>query len=202
MLLFTLAGCGYVGDPLPPALNIPVAITDLRGLEYGDKVLVEFSPPKLTTEGLPLKSPRIELYIGPSVNPFSYDKWAAGATKFDVPEAISTISDERPVRPWVGKEITIGIRVLGPKGRPSAWSNLVTFTAGEPLQTPADLKTETVSRGVAVTWHGSAPHYRIYRAEGDGMPERFNETDAPEYLDETTQYGTSYHSMVQALRGR
>ncbi len=73
---FMLAGCGFVGDPLPPALNIPVAITDLRGLEYGPNVLVEFSAPKLTTEGLLLKSYKLELFIGPSVNPFSFEKWA------------------------------------------------------------------------------------------------------------------------------
>jgi fibronectin type 3 domain-containing protein len=188
-----------VGDPLPPALEIPVAITDLRGLEYGSNVLVEFSAPKLTTEGLPLKSFKLELFVGPTVNPFSYDQWAAGATKFEIPQGEGTISSERPIQSWVGKEITIAVRAVGPKGRASAWSNLVSFTAGEPLETPSALKTENVARGVAVTWHGSGPHYRIYRAEGDAMPERFGQTDAPEYLDETTQYGVRYRYLVQAV---
>jgi fibronectin type 3 domain-containing protein len=194
-----LASCGYVGDPLPPALNIPVAITDLRGLEYGSNVLVEFSAPKLTTEGLQLKSFKLELFVGPTVSPFSYDKWAAGATKFEIPQGEGTISSEQPIKAWVGKEITIAVRAVGPKGRPSAWSNLVSLTAGEPLETPTVLKAESVARGVAVTWHGSGPHYRVYRAEGDGMPQRFNETDAPEYLDETTQYGVRYRYLVQAF---
>jgi fibronectin type 3 domain-containing protein len=39
----------------------------------------------------------------------------------------------------------------------------------------------------------------VYRAEGDGMPERFSQTDAPEYLDETTQYGVRYRYLVQAF---
>jgi fibronectin type 3 domain-containing protein len=194
-----LAGCGFVGDPLPPALNIPVAITDLRGLEYGPNVLVEFSAPKLTTEGLLLKSYKLELFIGPSVNPFSFEKWAAGASKFEVPPGLGTISAEQPIKGWVGKEITVGVRAVGPKGRPSGWSNLVTLTAAEPLTTPSALKTESVLRGVAFTWSGSGPRYRIYRAEGDGMPERFNETTDPVYLDETTQYGVRYRYLVQAF---
>ena len=194
-----LVSCGYVGDPLPPALNIPVAVTDLRGLEYGPNVLVEFSAPKLTTEGLPLKSFKLELFVGPSVNPFSYEKWAAGATKFDIQPGEGTISSQQPIKAWVGQEITVAVRAVGPKGRPGAWSNLVSFTAGEPLETPTALKTESIARGVVVTWHGSGPHYRIYRAQGDAMPERFGQTDAPEYLDETTQYGIKYRYLVQAV---
>jgi hypothetical protein len=199
LLLLTLTGCGYVGDPLPPALNIPTVIRDLRGLEYGSDVLVEFSPPTLTTEGLPLKSSKLELFIGPNVDPFSPDKWAAGATKFDIPTATGTVSHQVPIKPWVGKEIVVAVRVLGPKGRPSGWSNFVPFTAGEPLATPADVEAKNVERGIALTWHGSSPHYRIYRAEGDGMPARFAESDRPEYLDDTTQYGTRYRYLVQAF---
>jgi len=199
LFLLLLTGCGYVGDPLPPALNIPTVVRDLRGLEYGTDVLIEFSPPALTTEGLPLKSSKVELFIGPNVDPFSPDKWAAGATKFDVPSATGTISHQVPIRPWVGKEIVIAVRVVGSKGRASNWSNFVVLNAGEPLATPADVKTQNMERGVAVTWKGSGPHYRIYRAEGPGKPERFAETDRPEYLDETTQYGIRYQYLVQAF---
>lgn len=196
--LLGLAGCGYVGDPQPPALNIPTVIRDLRGLEYGKDVLVEFTPPAQTTEGLALKSSKIQLFVGPTINPFTPDSWAANAKEFDIPPGQGTISYQTPIRPWVGKEITVAVRVLGPKGRPSGWSNFVTFTAGEPLETPAQVRTENVARGVAVTWRGSGPHYRIYRAEGEGKPERFAETDQPEYLDETTQYGTKYQYLIQA----
>jgi len=36
-------GCGYIGEPLPPALNIPSRVTDLRAVEFGDKILAEWT---------------------------------------------------------------------------------------------------------------------------------------------------------------
>ena len=30
-----LAGCGYIGDPLPPLLNIPARVTDLTAVQRG-----------------------------------------------------------------------------------------------------------------------------------------------------------------------
>ena len=198
----TLSGCGYVGDPLPPALNIPTVIRDLRGLEYGGDVLVEFSPPTLTTEGLPLKSSKLELFIGPGVNPFSSEKWAAGATKFDIPSGTGTgtVSHQVAIKPWVGKEIVVAVRVLGPKGRPSGWSNLVTLTRRRTSATLQPMwRRRTWSVALPLPGSGSGPHYRIYRAEGEAKPERFAESDRPEYMDETTQYGTRYQYLVQAF---
>ena len=49
-----VSGCAYVGDPKPPTLDIPQRVTDLRATEYGAKILVGFTLPPLTTEGLGL----------------------------------------------------------------------------------------------------------------------------------------------------
>src|SRR3712207_4605207 len=49
-----LTGCGYVGDPLPPALNIPVPVTGLAAVQRGGEILVTFSAPARTTEDLPI----------------------------------------------------------------------------------------------------------------------------------------------------
>ncbi|HEY3744185.1 MAG TPA: hypothetical protein VGL53_30275 [Bryobacteraceae bacterium] len=48
-----LGGCGYVGYPLPPAINIPVPVTNLRAAQVGDQMIVEFTEPLHTTAGLP-----------------------------------------------------------------------------------------------------------------------------------------------------
>src|SRR5512136_3097246 len=79
-----LAGCGYVGDPLPPALHVPRKVTDLRVLQHTDTVIVEFTIPELTTEDLPLKLGRVDLRAGPSTQAdFDAEAWTAGAKPLD-----------------------------------------------------------------------------------------------------------------------
>src|SRR5689334_11610142 len=82
-----LTGCGYIGDPLYPALNIPNPITDLRAIERGSNIELNFTIPSLTTEGLAIKEiGGLELRGGPNKSdPFNAVEWASTATKIDVP---------------------------------------------------------------------------------------------------------------------
>lgn len=199
--LFT--GCGYVGQPLPPALNIPSRVTDLRMAEYGDKIVVEFTIPPLTTDGLPLKSVRsVELRVGPVSNPFNTDAWAAGAKRLEVPAtAPGPLHHEIPAAEWIGQEVAIAVRAMGPKGKPSEWSTPRTLPVQPPLKQPADLKLENVEPGIRITWSGTSAHYRVFRVAGDGKPEQIAETDKPEYVDGPVQYGMRYQYFVQAIAG-
>jgi fibronectin type 3 domain-containing protein len=57
---------------------------------------------------------------------------------------------------------------------------------------------------VRLTWMepatpGSAPKYRVYRWVGEDRPMPIADTNAPEYLDASAQFGTQYHYMVMAL---
>src|ERR1019366_7793406 len=71
-----LTGCGYVGNPLPPALKRPVRVTDLSAVERGWKIVIHFTIPKVTTEDLPIKGQQdIELRIGVAPEPFNMDTW-------------------------------------------------------------------------------------------------------------------------------
>src|ERR1700680_600834 len=82
-----LAGCGSVGEPLYPALNVPTRVIDLTAVQRGDKLDVHFTIPPKTIEGLVLKQiGNIELRIGPSpAAGFQATGWAAGAERIDVP---------------------------------------------------------------------------------------------------------------------
>jgi hypothetical protein len=199
--MLALAGCGYVGDPLPPALNIPVPITDLRAAEIGEQITVEFTVPTLTTEGLPLKQIRgIEIAIGEGGDPFSVEAWAARARHYplDVFET-QTIRQNLAAADWIGKNVVIGARATGPKGKSSAWSNFANLTVISPVATPLALRATDDPRGVALSWQGSAAKYRIYRATGEGKPAPLADADRPEYVDDSINYGTEYRYLVQAL---
>src|SRR5579883_1088688 len=105
LLLLTaiLSGCGYVGNPLPPALDIPQRVTDLAVAEYGDKIRVQFTLPAMTTEGLVLKSVRsVDLYVGPSVDPWNQDVWAASAKHFPIAATgPGTVDQQIPAKDWI-----------------------------------------------------------------------------------------------------
>ncbi|HET8550651.1 MAG TPA: hypothetical protein VFL57_21725, partial [Bryobacteraceae bacterium] len=63
-----VTGCGYVGDPLPPALNIPERVRTVRAVQIGDRLVVEFTMPERTVEALPLKLPlRADVRVGTHV---------------------------------------------------------------------------------------------------------------------------------------
>ena len=65
-LSLLLAGCGSVGEPLYPALNIPMPVVDLNAVERGDKIDINLTIPPKTTEGLLLKDiGSLELRVGP-----------------------------------------------------------------------------------------------------------------------------------------
>ena len=199
-----LAGCGYIGPPQSPTLEMPQRITDLTVAERGDKILAQFTIPPLTTEGLVLKGVKsVDLRVGVAPNPWNDSVWAATARRFDIPATgPGTLRfDNIPVREWVGKEVTIAVRATGPKGKTSDWSNLRQISIDPPLATPADLKAENTPQGIAISWHGSGPKYHVFRAIGDAPPELLDDSEHPEWLDAPVEFGTRYTYYVQAFSG-
>ncbi|HVW08550.1 MAG TPA: hypothetical protein VHC90_08210 [Bryobacteraceae bacterium] len=88
-----LAGCGYTGDPKPPALRRPERVRDLAAEERGSKIDVTFILPQDTTEGLPIEqTPDIEMRIGVGPDPWDEAKWVTNSSRIPVPawEPLST----------------------------------------------------------------------------------------------------------------
>ena len=206
VLACAILGCGYVGEPLYPALNIPVRVSDLSAVERGNKIEGGFTIPALTTEGLAVKSVgSIELRVGP--NPassgFQVDQWAASAKRIDVPnpDQIGPVRVEIPLQDFVGKEIIAAVRVGNAKGRMSEWSNLVVLQIKPPLATPSNLQAIGVAQGVRLEWRApEEPRFRIYRrAETETNPAELATVEKAEYIDTTTEYGKAYEYYVQGV---
>jgi hypothetical protein len=196
-------GCGYVGEPLPPLLNIPQSVTDLAAMQRGSKIIVHFTLPKLTTEGRVVKQPLTwDLRIGePGTGDFHAETWAARAqSPGDARVENRLVSYEIPIAPWTGKDIVLGVRVAGPNQRQSDWSRFVTLTVVQPPAVPRDLQTENIAEGVRLTWKGAGPAYRVYRrTEADAGFTLAGSTEAAEYLDRATEYGKPVSYLVQAI---
>jgi hypothetical protein len=200
-----IAGCGYIGEPLPPALNIPQRVQDLRVLQYGDRLVIDFTIPPLTTEGLAVKEVGpAELTAGPNATPFDLAKWQAAAETIPLPaDKAGAVREEIPAGKWAGKDMVFGVRASNVKGRKSAWSNLVSVRVQAPLPVPAGLRAEATASGVKLTWSDAAPSYRVLRKGPDEQkPSVLAETEKPEYLDATAQFDRTYEYIVQALRDK
>jgi hypothetical protein len=200
-LLAILTGCGYPGPVLPPLLDIPSPIPYVNAVEYGDNILVEFTLPDLTTEGNALRNVRLlEVRVGIGPSPFTTDRWAETAKAYPVASpAPGPFTKEIPVADWINKDVVISARAVGQKGKPAQWATVKLFTVQPPLPKPTALDAQNVEPGVKLTWQGSAPKYRIFRALPGTTPERLSEADHAEFVDETTEYDKTYQYIVQAI---
>ena len=208
--LLVMMGCGYVGDPLPPALNIPVAVGDFSASEQGDRIEVSFTLPDLTTEKTILREPgKVELCAGPYVGEgFNLDQWATTASQFPVADdKFGEVKTSIPAGEFVGKEILLAVRTAGP-----SWPILGLVEPGE----GASCKTLAGSRGregrclgagrkrhVAYGGRRAAKPestFNIFRKTGQNEVSRLAGTsDKDSFEDAAAQYGTKYEYTVQAV---
>ncbi len=198
-----LAGCGYVGEPLPPLLNIPQPVADLHAMERGGSIVVEFTPPALTTEGAVLKRlGRLELRAGPGPQGgFNSDAWADAAKAWDVPIPEGKAKLQIPAAEWAGRQIILGVKAVGTNGRETGWSNLVTLDVVPPLSTPADVTAQNARGAVELTWSSPASWFRILRLDpGQQQPVEVAKTTKPVWLDSTVEFGKTYTYTVQAIQ--
>lgn len=201
------AGCGYVGDPLPPALNIPERVVDLRAVQRGDRLIVVGTVSPMTTDKLVMKGlPPVELYAGRrGEGEFSTERWAHGAEVVtQEPGAEAEVVVELPVAKWVEGEVVLGVRTVGPTGKRSAWSNLVSVWVVKELGRPEGLRGSATEAGVFLQWEaGEGPEgrsWRVYRKGPEG--EEFallGKAGEASWLDRGIEYGRRYSYFVQAV---
>ncbi len=193
-----LAGCAYVGEPLPPSLGVPRRVEDLSVVQRGGALVVRFTAPELTTDGVVLKRvERVELRAGPvGGQPFDIERWAAQARSIDNRvTAPGPAEIEIAAREWVGQEVIVAVRAWGRKGRPAEWSRPLAFRVVAPLARPAALKAEAAPEGVRLSWEGPrGAAFRVLRGDVEVAI-----AEAPRWVDATAQYGKACQYAVQAF---
>jgi hypothetical protein len=195
-----MAGCGYEGAPLPPLANLPRRITGLSSTQRGARLLVRFTPPQLTTEGLPIKPPlALDVRIGPGTEPVEESVWAASATKLPRGElANGAATYEAPVTDWTGKEVIVGVRAIGSNGKSSGWTFGATFIVPE-LQMPSGVHADNTEQGIRLTWNAPESAFRIFRRTGNDPLQPIADVSRPPWTDTSTQFGQQYTYAVQAI---
>lgn len=176
-----LTSCGYVGDPQPPALKIPLPIADLQASQVGAKIKLRFTIPDLTTERLPVTQVTVELRGNDLLIPVSAQ--VPGPVEAEAPLAAA----------WLGREVTFRVRLQNTKGRDSQWSNLVTRNVTPAVPTPTAFTAKPAENGIALAWSGPATSWSILRDEAP-----LADVTKPAYLDTAAEVGKSYRYQIQA----
>ena len=201
LLAVVLGGCGYAGEPLPPALRRPARVTDLQAAERGASIVVQFSIPKTTTEDLAIEGPQdVELRIGLAAEGgFDPDVWQRTSDRVpNVPQDQAVARVAIPVANYTGKTVVVGVNVHGPQGRSAGWSNFVVVPVVSPLPKPQGLEATDAADAIALDWHAAAGEFRIYRKTlGDASFVLLGSVTRPPYADAAIEYGKSYQYYVE-----
>lgn len=205
-VLLGLWGCGYVGEPLPPALNMPKQITDLKVVQSAESIVIEFTIPNRTTEELPLtRVGEVELRLAPGgAPPFDFGRWRESAQRIPVPAASpGPVRLKTSARPWAGQEVLLAVRVSSAKGRFSDWAGPLVLPVVAPVGRPEDVQAEAVLTGVRLTWRAApreALSFRVFRrAEAEKDASLVSTPAASGWIDTSTAYGKRYAYTVQAV---
>jgi hypothetical protein len=183
------AGCGYIGGPMPPLINVPNKVSSLAAVQRGDKLVVQFGVPVRTTENEPLKPPvRLELRIG--------DKHP------EAPQVKDGIARyEIPVSDLAGKSVLVEVRVVGSNGKDSGWSTL-SVPVVKAVEMPHDIMAESAAAGVRLTWKGEGQHFRVFRSADEkdaAYTQMAGDVTAHEYADASAEFGKTYRYLVQSF---
>ncbi|MGE5487151.1 MAG: fibronectin type III domain-containing protein [bacterium] len=197
MFALAMAGCGSVGDPKPPSLEIPQRIDDLGAVQRGDAIIVTFTAPSQATDGAPLRRfEEVDLRAGPP------DAWEERAARIDAKvDGPGLVKVELPALQWAGREVLIRVRLAGRKGRFSDWSNAIHLKPMPPLEAPSGVRAEATAAGVRLNWKApGGTSFRVFRrVSGQGEPELIGTAEKSEFIDTAARFGTPYEYFVQAF---
>jgi hypothetical protein len=203
LCLAAVARCGYIGAPLPPALNIPQRVGIVNAAQHSDQIVIGFPITGGTTDGLTLKRLReIDLRAGPPAP--SMDKWAQTARQIPVdPPSIDGHELRVPVAGLENQDIVVAVRAVGPTGRAGAWSEPLTIHVVPAPAVPV-VSAVTGPEGITLRWPraGAPPQtkWRVFRKKkGDEQAVAVADAPEPLWLDPTTEENAEFTYQVQTL---
>lgn len=185
LLPLLTAGCGSPGIPLPPSLELARPISDLSATRKGNRVVLTWSVPTLTTDRRNLRrGGTVEICRALDAR-VSDCKTPIGHIGFQEVPAKSTrksenYSDEFSPSGNSGHATSYysyAVRILNPYGRSAGISNQVQIPAAPVLNPPLNLRADLTGEGVRLSWNPVTVDpeipdirfiYRIYRREERG----------------------------------
>ena len=217
-----LSNCAQTGPPVPPSLELPKPVTDLRISRKGDKVSLRWTVPTQTMDGESIRA------LGPTRICRSFDSNMSqcdspvGETKSTLPitekgKAVpkievsytDTLSPDLQTDPT--KSFTYAVSVLNESQRSAGISNKQQVSAASTLPPPADLSVQAIVDGIVLHWTANASatdglhrFYRIYRrlegSNNDAVAGELPlEPSATQFVDHGFEWGKTYYYHVTVV---
>jgi hypothetical protein len=175
-----LCGCGTPGIPLPPSLELPKPVSDLRATRKGNKVYLTWTIPSQTTDRQTIRHFGITRIcrsgtaslapdasgqdacrnevgtVPPAKTPSTKTPSVAASGKANsspLAKPIESYTDEVPSSGTdISGEFTYAIEVMNDRGRSAGLSNQVRASAAPTRPPPANFAAEVRAEGIAVSW--------------------------------------------------
>ena len=206
------AGCGYVGDPLPPLANVPSPVTDLAAIQRGGRIIVQFTVPVKTTEGPPDSSAARNWICARARRSSSRRTSGRRAPGRFLPARRSTVAARRRARRSVPRPATrfrpptgparkmiFGVRAVAGNGKQSG---MVEFRGGAGggahRRSPRASRSPPRTQGVRLTWQARGTDFRVFRKTGDDAFAQVASVKTPEWTDTATEFGKRYPTWFKA----
>jgi hypothetical protein len=159
------SGCASSAPPVPPSLELPATVSDLRAARKGDRVSLSWTVPALTTDheavrhyghtricrGAEAALKVCGTAIG-SVAPPAVAVQERRSKKAATQKITATYNDTLTGVARPDDEVTYAVEVLNRYGRSGGLSNQVHVPAFPAFPPPSDFQAEITSEGVKFTW--------------------------------------------------
>lgn len=187
LALLGLVSCGTPGAPMPPSLQLPQPVSDLKAVRKGDQVSLSWTAPRETTDKANLTRPgptRICRSIGEAVIdecPQPVGVLLAPQTPAGTKVDFSDVLPQELQRENPTAFATFAVEAVNDRGRSAGFSNQVRVAAAPTLPPPDDFRAQLTPDGPVLMWTGQlheheSPElghfFRVYRRVEGG------ETDA------------------------
>ncbi len=206
VLLLALSGCGAIGDPMPPLLNIPSRTVDLQASQRGAELVLQWTAPGQTTEGVALKQvDRVSLLAKVvetgSVDAASFDTGARELATWSDLAGGQKVERHLPLPASPGVRLALAVKNFSARGRTLGLSNIALIQIGPVVSPPARPSVIVEPAEIRLEWApvNGAAGYRVYKGAGKNPQFAYlSSTAAPRFEDSNFEWGESYSYFVRA----
>jgi Fibronectin type III domain len=215
-LCIVALGCGAVGEPRPPLLNIPERAGDFVALQTPVGILLEWTWPRVTTEGVVLDDlSEFDVYVFelapgsslPDAGLFERESRPLATMRGDDLTPYSAGDRVRYLlapEPLLGKLLALGVRAESRRGRSVGFSNLALIQVTRPPGQPAAPSATLARDAIVLEWPAveRASGYIVDRSSDPAGPfETIGRSDANRFRDTGFEMGATYVYRVRAIAG-